>query len=319
MTSRANNLKKSLQAVLATLAFSALATAPASANSRTVESAYGPVEISGQPGRVVTLYEGALDAALAVDANTVGAVITRGGSDVAGYIKAQAGDIAIVGAPAETNIEAVIAAQPDLILAAPRIDKQQVELLSRIAPVIASNVPMLQPDSWEQETRLFAKALGREDQAERVISQVKDRIAEVAELVSAKIPDGQRDATLVRWMPQGPLVMAEGLFSASLLKAVGFELTDNNLVKEGRPHSEPLSLENLSSMDQNWVFLATLNEDGNKALEAARNSPAFSRLNAVQKDQAITVSGQLWTSASGPLAALAILDDIETAVKTLQP
>lgn len=319
MTSRANNLKKSLQAVLATLAFSALATAPASANSRTVESAYGPVEISGQPGRVVTLYEGALDAALAVDANTVGAVITRGGSDVAGYIRAQAGDIAIVGAPAETNIEAVIAAQPDLILAAPRIDKQQVELLSRIAPVIASNVPMLQPDSWEQETRLFAKALGREDQAERVIIQVKDRIAEVAELVSAKIPDGQRDATLVRWMPQGPLVMAEGLFSASLLKAVGFELTDNNLVKEGRPHSEPLSLENLSSMDQNWVFLATLNEGGNKALEAARNSPAFSRLNAVQKDQVITVSGQLWTSASGPLAALAILDDIETAVKTLQP
>jgi len=239
MTSRANNLKKSLQAVLATLAFSALATAPASANSRTVESAYGPVEISGQPGRVVTLYEGALDAALAVDANTVGAVITRGGSDVAGYIRAQAGDIAIVGAPAETNIEAVIAAQPDLILAAPRIDKQQVELLSRIAPVIASNVPMLQPDSWEQETRLFAKALGREDQAERVIIQVKDRIAEVAELVSAKIPDGQRDATLVRWMPQGPLVMAEGLFSASLLKAVGFELTDTTWSKRAAHTANP--------------------------------------------------------------------------------
>lgn len=89
-----------------------------------------------------------------------GSVITRGGSDVAEYIKSEAGDIAIVGAPAETNIEAVIAAQPDLILAPPRINQQQVALLSRIAPVVASNVPMFQPDSWERETRLFAKAMG---------------------------------------------------------------------------------------------------------------------------------------------------------------
>ena len=47
-----------------------------------------------QPERVVTLYEGALDTTLAVDANPVGAVITRGGSDVADYIKSRAGDIA---------------------------------------------------------------------------------------------------------------------------------------------------------------------------------------------------------------------------------
>ena len=90
-------------------------------------------------------------------------------------------------------------------------------------------------------------------------------------------------------------------------------------MKEGRPHSEPLSLENLSSMDQSWVFLATLNEDGDKALDAARKSPAFARLNAVQNDQVIGVSGQLWTSATGPLAALAILDDIEAAVNAIQP
>ncbi|GHD43793.1 iron complex transport system substrate-binding protein [Marinobacter persicus] len=307
--------KKSFLA-LAAIAFSLNV---AKAESRTVETAFGPVTIEGQPERVVTLYEGALDTTLAVGSSAVGAVITRGGSDVADYIQPQAADVAIVGAPAETNIEAVIAARPDLILAAPRTSKQQYQLLSRVAPVVVSDVPMFQPDSWKQETQLFARALGQEEAGEAVIEQVESRIAEVRQLVEATIPEDRRDATLVRWMPQGPLIMAEGLFSASILQATGFEVTDNNLVKEGRPHSEPLSLENLTRMDQSWVVLATLNEDGKKALESARKSPAFERLNAVRNEQVISVSGQLWTSASGPLAALAILDDIETAVQNIQP
>ncbi|NWO08143.1 MAG: ABC transporter substrate-binding protein [Alteromonadaceae bacterium] len=314
--SRARAAAKKSFLALAAVAFS-LNTAKA--DTRTVESSFGPVTIEGQPERVVTLYEGALDASVAVGANTVGAVITRGGSDVADYIQPETGHIAIVGAPAETNIEAVIAARPDLILAAPRTSEQQYQLLSRVAPVVVSTVPMFQPDSWVQETELFAQALGREAAGQAVIDKVENRIAEVRQLVEATIPEDRRDATLVRWMPQGPLVMAEGLFSASILQAAGFEVTDNNLVKEGRPHSEPLSLENLSRMDQNWVVLATLNEDGEKALESARKSPAFERLNAVQNEQVISVSGQLWTSASGPLAALAILDDIEKAVREIHP
>jgi len=303
--------------LLSSLVLVGVSSFPALADSRNVDTAFGTVAIEGKPDRVVTLYEGALDTTLAVGANAVGAVITRGGSDVADYIKPQAGEIAIVGAPAETNIEAVIAARPDLILAAPRTNEQQYQLLSRIAPVVVSNVPPFQADSWEREARLFAKALGREAAGERIIARVKDRIDEVSQLVAATIPVDQRDATLVRWMPQGPLVMAEGLFSASLLQAVGFDVTDNDLVKPGRPHSDPLSLENLSRMDQNWVFLATLNEDGTKALDAARQSPAFARLNAVQEERVVTVSGQLWTSATGPLAALTILDDIEAAISSI--
>jgi iron complex transport system substrate-binding protein len=321
MKSRLSTFTAFLTISCATLAFVAFGTSPAHADTqtRTVESAFGPVTIEGQPEQVVTLYEGALDATLAVEANAVGAVITRGGSDVADYIQSEAGDIAIVGAPAETNIEAVIAARPDLILAAPRTSEQQYQLLSRVAPVVVSNVELFKPDSWEKETRLFAEALNRQAAGKKVIEQVKTRINDVAELVEQTVPEGKRDASLVRWMPQGPLVMAEGLFSASLLQAVGFDVTDSGLVKEGRPHSEPLSLENLSGISQSWVFLATLNEDGEQALEAAQQSPAFARLNAVQQDRVITVSGQLWTSATGPLAALAILDDIEAAITARNP
>lgn len=175
--------RQTLLRSIAVLALSAMGAGTSLADTRSVETAYGPVTVNGQPERVVTLYEGALDTTLAVDANPVGAVITRGGSDVADYIKSRAGDIAIVGAPAETNIEAVISVRPDLILAAPRTNEQQYQLLSRIAPVIVSDVPMFQPDSWERETRLFAKALGgKEEAAEQVIAKVESRIGEVAPL-----------------------------------------------------------------------------------------------------------------------------------------
>lgn len=308
-----------LQRCFAILVLAGLGSGAVTADTRSLDTAFGPLEISGQPKRIVTLYEGALDTALAIGANTVGAVITRGGNHVADYIKPAAGNINIVGTPGETNIEAVLAAQPDLILAAPRTSEQQYRLLSRLAPVLVPDIPMFQADTWKRETRLFAQAMGRAAQAEQVIKQIEARIADVASLVRERIPADQRDAALVRWMPQGPLVMANGLFSASILQATGFRLSSNDLIKPGRPHSEPLSLENLSGLDQNWMFLATLNADGDKALEAARKSPAFARLNAVQENRVIAVSGQLWTSASGPLAALAILDDIEAAVLALQP
>lgn len=303
-----------LTALLSTFALGLL-SGPLHADTRTITTAFGDVEVDGQPETVVTLYEGALDSAIAVGAQPVGAVITRGGQNVANYIQEAAGDIEIVGTPGETNLEAVIALQPDIILASAWTSEEQYQLLSRIAPTIVLDVPAYQDDTWKRELTLFARALGREDRAEEVIARVEQRAAEVRAQVEAATDEGQLDTALVRWMPQGPLVMAEGLFSATVLTSAGFEVDDADLVKEGRPHSQPLSQENLSLMDHSWIFLATLNEDGREALAAAREAPAFQRLEANDTDQIVPVDGTLWTSASGPLAALAILDDIEAALK----
>lgn len=287
------------------------------AEPREVETAYGPVSIDGTPERVVTLYEGALDAAIATGINPVGAVITRGGDSVAEYIQPKAKGVKIVGAPGETNIESVIALNPDLILASAQLSKEQYNLLSQIAPTIVPGFKAFTPKTWKQETNLFAEALGRADAGKRAVARVEAKAAEVAKLVDNTLDADQRETGLIRWMPQGPLVMSEGLFSASLLQAAGFEVNSANIVKDGRPHSHPLSQENLGLIDHPWIFLATLNADGDEALEAARKSPAFQRLKANNADQIITVNGQLWTSASGPLAAMQILDDIANAMGTI--
>ncbi|TVP50624.1 MAG: iron-siderophore ABC transporter substrate-binding protein [Halomonas sp.] len=301
-------LRKSLVGIL----LSGLAIGVAQA--RTLETAFGDVEVNGTPERVVTLYEGALDTAVAVGINPLGAVTTRGGDSVATYIEAHLGDDrpAIVGVVREINIEAVLAQQPDLILAPAQLSDEHYQLLSRIAPTVVPPTQPLAADNWKDEARLYGEALNRQEAVAAAIADVEQRAADLAQAVEEAGVGGS--AFLVRWMPGGPMVMSENLFSAGLLAQAGLDVQDGGLVGERGVHSDVLSLENLSQVDGDWLFLATLNEDGQAALEAAKQSNAFTRLNVVQQDRVVPVDGQLWTSANGPLAAQAILDDIEAAL-----
>ncbi|WP_280540503.1 iron-siderophore ABC transporter substrate-binding protein [Chromohalobacter sp. 11-W] len=286
-------------------------TLPASAT--TLETAFGSVEVDDDPARVVTLYTGALDTALTAGMTPLGAVATRGGDGVPGYLSDAAGDISIVGTPRETNIEAVAALKPDLILASPQLPESQYQLLSRIAPTVVPDVTPYQMDSWEQEAQVYGQALGRLDAVNEAIDGVDAQAQEIREDI-----ENSPTASLIRWMPQGAIVMAPQIFSNTLLTRSGFTVDDGDTVKEGRPHSDPLSLENLSRIDNDWLFLATLNAEGDEAYQAAKQSPAFERLDVVQQDHVITVDGQLWTSASGPMAAQEILDDIDTAMREMK-
>ena len=297
---------------MATAGIAALsATLPADA--RSLETAYGTVEVADAPARVVTLYTNALDTSLTAGVKPLGAVATRGGDGVARYFGEQADGVEIVGTPRETNIEAVAALAPDVILASPQLPEAQYDLLSRIAPTVVPDVEPYQMESWENEARVYGKALGRSDAIDDAIAEIDAK----AEALSER-QNGSPTASLIRWMPQGAIVMADNIFAGTLLAKSGFTVDDGGTVKEGRPHSDPLSLENLSRIDNDWLFLATLNAEGDEAYEAARQSPAFERLDVVQRDRVVSVDGQLWTSATGPMAAKAILDDIASAMDTAQ-
>ena len=87
----------------------------------------------------------------------------RGGEGVASYLGEAAADIAIVGTARETNIEAVIAQRPDLILASSRLPEAQYQLLSQIAPTVVPRTEGFEPEAWKAEARLFGEALGREE------------------------------------------------------------------------------------------------------------------------------------------------------------
>ncbi|WP_027909667.1 ABC transporter substrate-binding protein [Pseudomonas sp. URMO17WK12:I4] len=287
--------------------FALLPLGGALAESRSLDTAYGEIKLDGTPQRVVTLSENALDVALSVGVKPLGSVATRGGSDVSAYLKDKAGDIKIVGTARETNLESVFALQPDLILAAPELTRDQYQKLSLIAPTLVPKGNSFA--DWRHNVEFYGQALGKQPEVKAAIAAVDARI----EGLKGKIEPGQV-ASVVRWSPQGPGVMSQHLFVGQLLGQLGFKGTAMAAELTSKPHSDALSLENLSRIDGDWLFLATLNADGDKALEQARQQPAFARLKAVSRGHVQSVDGQIWSSGAGPLAANVILDDVEKAV-----
>ncbi len=275
----------------------------AQATERVIQGAFESVRINGTPQRVVVLDDSALDAALSLGVKPVGSLASRGGTDVPAYLKDEAGTIAIVGSVREPNLEAVLALQPDLILASGELPKAQYSRLSLIAPTVVPGGDVSQ--DWRDVFKFYGHALNKDEESKQRIAEVEARLASLRE----QLVDAPK-VSVIRWNAQGPFIMASHLFAGQLLDAVGFKPNDL-ATKTRKPHTDILSLENLGKADADWIFLATLNADGRKALEDAKQQPAFKRLKAVQNDQVIPVDGDVWSSSSGYFAAQRVLDDIE--------
>lgn len=284
------------------------ATAPAAAGPRTLQTPFGEIQAPAAPQRVVTLDEGALDVAVALGVQPVGAISSRVIKGVAPYIEAKAGSIPIVGNPGEANLEEVAKLQPDLILTHNRVDQALYNKLSQIAPTY---VPTAAINKWQEATRQYASALGREAEAEALLASIQTRVADLKTRLNQ--PAGAT-ASVVRWMPQGPVVAGPYLSSVQLLGELGFAIPEIAVKLGDAPHTDVLSLENLSQTDTDYIFLATFNAEGDQAVAAAQGQPAFQKLKAAQSKQVIAVSAQLWSSAYGPLATQAMLDDVERSV-----
>lgn len=154
-----------------------------------VEHAFGETEVPADPHSVVTLGWGSADAALAL-----GVVPTAmeeqayGGDDngVLPWIKEKITDLGgdmptmLPSSAEEPPYEEIAAASPDLILAVySGITAEQYDLLSEIAPVVAY------PDEawstpWRDVVTIVGEALGKSDQAEAVLSDIDDTLAEAA-------------------------------------------------------------------------------------------------------------------------------------------
>ena len=301
--------RRTLLGFISAVAIGATAFLPslAQAQQRTLETAYGPVTVKDEIQRVITLDEGALDTVLALGMQPVGSVAARGGNELPKYLQKHASGVPIVGVTREPNLEAIFSQRPDLILASPGLEKRVYDVLSKMAPTIVPSTPSTAP--WAERNALYVSALGKEAEMEQLVAEVEKRI----ESLRSRIEPGQT-FSVVRWMPQGPMAMSSKLITGQLLTALGLEGTKlaNNLGE--RPHSDILSLENLGSVDADWMFLATLNEQGDATLATASQQPAFTRLNAARNDQAVPVDGQVWSSGTGVLAAERILDDIERII-----
>ena len=173
---------------LAALAFAACGsddepTAPAGESSGgafpvTVQHKYGATEIPSEPKRVVTIGYTDQDITLALGVVPVGVGDFLGGYEWRERPWAQqalGGKQPEVVGGQEINFEAVAAQRPDLIIAINAgLKKPDYERLSKIAPTVGQSGDYIDFGMpWDEQTLLVGKALGRSEQAQKVVDDVE--------------------------------------------------------------------------------------------------------------------------------------------------
>lgn len=155
----------------------------------TIEHAFGETTIEAEPERVVTWGWASADAVLALGVVPVAIPFQGYGGDENGVLPWIADELEELGAPtptvlpdaAEAPIEAIAAAEPDLILAHySGLTAEEYELLSAIAPTVAY------PDQawatpWRDVVTIAGEALGRSERAAEVLEEIDGAVAEAAQ------------------------------------------------------------------------------------------------------------------------------------------
>lgn len=272
----------------------------------TVETANGPVTVPDTVERVVALSEESLDSIIALGIKPLATVKARGQTGVSPYLQEKAQGVEMAGTSREFNLERIVALRPDVIFTSMRLRDNQYEMLSKIAPTIVPKQSAF--GDWKESFRTRAKVLGREARAEEVIAELDARIADM----QGKIGDRSSETVaIVRWAQSGPQAFTWHAQAGKILAQLGFGTVPFSGDLTKRPHSDPLSLENLSEIDADWLIVGEFGAAGSESFNAVREDAVYQNLHAVKNDQVVIVDGSLWTSASGPLSAIEMLDDIE--------
>jgi iron complex transport system substrate-binding protein len=286
----------------------------------TIEHALGVAEITERPERVVTLGMGSAETAIALGVVPVGMEEYPWGSDETGYLPwvhealtEQGAELPdqFVGAT-ELDVEAVLALEPDLVLAPwSGVTQGQYDQLSAIAPTVAyPEAPWT--ITWDEQIRTIGQALGEEDAAQGLVDGIEQQLADAARpeyegITFSYVYHGD-PGTLGVFFPDEQRV--------AMVRALG--LTVDPVVETLRDQevagtdSAVVSMENAHLLDDSdLVFTWYSDADTRASVEA---DPMYGSIPAVARGSVVAVEDQSFVTASSIINPLTVPWTIERYV-----
>ena len=197
------------------------------------------------------------------------------------------------------------------------------ETLKKIAPVVYCGYA---GGDWRINFRNVANAMNMVDKGEEVIKAYEASAATLKDQLAPKY--GDKTFSVVRWAGNGPALILKELPAGQVLNDLGLKRPSSQ-DRNGQGHSEPVSLENLATIDADYMFLGTLGgasqknpnaqgtaglQGAEEALNKAKETSGSTNLKAVKDDHVILVDGSKWTSTGGPLLLEGIIEDVKKAL-----
>jgi iron complex transport system substrate-binding protein len=207
------------------------------------------------------------------------------------------------------NIELIVSAQPDLVLASPLTPSEQVADLQNLGLTVYVVPNPTSFDELYNNLRSVAALTGRESEGDALVAALRTRVAAITEqvaLASARpVVYYELDAT----DPNAPYTSGPGTFVDLLIKSAGGENFGASLSGEW----VQVSVEELLSRQPDVIVLGDYTYGGVTA-EQVRARAGWDALSAVQQNMVFTFDDNL-VSRPGPR----LVDGLEAMAKLLHP
>ncbi|MGX9290650.1 ABC transporter substrate-binding protein [Bacillus sp. A015] len=275
--------------------------------TRTVESAIGSTDnIKEKPKRIVTLYQGATDAAVAMGIKPVGVVESWLETPTYKYLRDDLKDVKIVGQETQPNLEEIEKLKPDLIIASKVRHEQIFDQLQEIAPTVATETVF----TFKDTVKLMGEALNQQDKSKELLTKWDDRVADFKEKAKKDIKNWPMNVAVVNFRADHARIYQTG-FAGSILTELGFEGPKN--IKDKKQDIVTLTdKESIPQMNADVIYYFMDDQDQavEKAYKEWTSHPLWKQLDAVKAKQVHKVDEITWNMAGGIIAANMMLDDI---------
>lgn len=225
-----------------------------------------------------------------------------------------------IGYTGEPNLEAVLSAEPDLIISATWWE-QFNDAFARIAPTVVFDYEAT--DSWLQKDEAVAQVLGRAEAHEALVAELDARTQTLRDLLSDTAAETTYTVFRTTDARDNLQVFTTFNFGAQLVQEVGLTMSDTILTPEeaarvNRPYWYSLSLERLGDIDADHVFFLPGWEA--ETQEEFLTHPLWQDLSAVQEKRVhfIGATGEHWIREN-VINAHRVLDDLFVYVAGVDP
>ncbi len=273
---------------------------------RTVTHFGGSTTIPATPARTVVISTGQLDATMTLGVVPVGSTRGEGAALVPPYLDDAFADRAVdlaamldLGLRLEPNVEAIAAAQPDLILVNAAGAEGIYDKLSQIAPTVQTEGTGV---NWKQDFLLVADALGRTEQAQAYLDEFHRTAADYGKQFTTA-----PTVSLVRTTSDRTRMFGIPSFAGSIAQDAGLARPAS---QQFDSTSQDVAAEQISEVDADWIFYGV-----QAGADAASANPLWPTLSAVVAHRVVDVDDDTWYLNAGPTAASAVLDQVMTTIR----
>ncbi|TGN40291.1 ABC transporter substrate-binding protein [Marinobacter confluentis] len=275
------------------------------AGTVTVDHALGVATVETPPERVVSLYQGATDTAVALGIKPVGMVESWTEKPMYRYLRPYLSDVRMLGLETQPDLEGIALLDPDLIVATRNRHLAIFPLLEQIAPTVVIE------DVYDFKTLLsvMARATGKQAQGRCLLEHWQARTRDFQSRIRKKLSDAWPTEVAILSFRADHARIYYGGFARSVLEELGFLVPKAH--RQDGWGIKLTSQESIPAMDAETIFLFMQDDPAVQRTHRSWTAhPLWQNLKAVRAGEVYPVDPVAWNMGAGILAANLMLDDL---------